>query len=192
MVDDHLPPIDRVESRPPFRVWDPLVRFGHWTLAVSIAAAWLTREGWGARHEWIGYAALLLVAVRVVWGWAGPRYARFAQFVHGPSNTLRYAGRVLRANEPRHVGHNPLGAWMTVALLATTALTGASGWIYTTDQYWGDERVEDLHEALAIFLLVLVPLHVAGVVAASLRHRENLVGAMIHGRKRPPEGDDIG
>jgi len=177
--------------RPPVKVWDPLVRAGHWALVASIAAAWLTRKGWGAVHEWIGYAALALVALRLVWGFIGPRYARFSQFIHGPAYTLRYGGSVLKGNEPRHVGHNPLGAWMIVALLTVVAAAGLSGWLFTTDRYWGDERVEDLHEALAIALLVLVTLHVAGVVAASLRHRENLVGAMFHGRKRPPAGDDV-
>jgi cytochrome b len=173
------------------KVWDPLVRACHWSLGIAVAAAWLTRAGWGKWHEWIGYATLLLVAIRVIWGLAGPRHARFAQFVRGPSSTLHYARSVLAANEPRHVGHNPLGAWMIVALLAVTALTALTGWVYTTDAYWGDERVEILHESLAIFLLVLVALHVAGVVLASLRHRENLVGAMVHGRKRPPAGNDV-
>lgn len=172
-------------------MWDPFVRIGHWALVTSIAAAWLTRSGWGAVHEWIGYAALALVALRVVWGWTGPRYARFSQFVHGPAQTLRYAGSVLQGSGLRHIGHNPLGAWMILALLAVAAAAGLSGSLYTTDRYWGDERVEDLHEALAVFLLALAALHVTGVVLASIRHRENLVGAMLHGRKRPPAGDDV-
>jgi cytochrome b len=178
-------------ARTPVKVWDPWVRTGHWTLAASVAAAWLTREGWGAWHEWVGYAALLLVALRLAWGWAGPRYARFAQFVRGPRETMGYARAVLGGLERRYVGHNPLGAWMILALLAVTALASLSGWLYTTDAFWGDERVEDLHEALAMLLLALAALHVTGVVGASLRHRENLVGAMIHGRKRPPAGDDV-
>jgi cytochrome b len=80
---------------------------------------------------------------------------------------------------------------MILALLAIAAAAGLSGWLYTTERYWGDERVEDLHDALSIFLLAHAALHVTGVVLASIRHRENLVGAMIHGRKRPPTGDDI-
>jgi len=179
------------EPPPPIQVWDPLVRAGHWLLAASVAAAWFTREGWGRWHEWLGYATLALVALRLAWGWTGPRYARFSQFVRGPADTARYARRVLSAGEPRHVGHNPLGAWMIVALLSLTALAALSGWIYTTDRFWGDERIENLHDTLSTVLLVLVGLHVAGVGIASLRHRENLVGAMIHGRKRPPEDDDI-
>ena len=172
-------------------VWDPLVRAGHWSLAACVAAAWLTREGWGRWHEWIGYAALLLIALRLGWAWAGPRYARFAQFVRGPGQTARYARLMLTGAAPRYLGHNPLGAWMILALLAMTTLASLSGWLYTTEAFWGDERVEDLHEALAIFLLALVALHVAGVIASSLRHRENLIGAMIHGRKRPAAPGDV-
>lgn len=177
--------------RPGIAVWDPVVRVLHWTLAASIAAAWVTRHGYGVWHERIGFASLLIVALRILWGWIGPRYARFTQFVRAPSATLRYAGELLAQREPRHIGHNPLGGWMILALLTVAAFAGLSGWLYITDEFWGVEWVENLHEALAIFLLVLVALHVAGVVAASWRHRENLVAAMIHGRKRSPENNDV-
>jgi cytochrome b len=174
------------------RVWDPVVRVLHWCLAASIAAAWLTRHSGGGWHERIGYATLAIVALRLIWGWVGPRHARFSQFVRGPSATWRYALAMLAHREPRHVGHNPLGGWMIVALLLTAALAAGSGWLYTTDEFWGIAWVEQLHEALAIFILVLVALHVLGVIAASVRHRENLAAAMIHGRKRPAQGEDVG
>jgi cytochrome b len=173
------------------KVWDPFVRIGHWALAGGVALAWLTREGWRETHEWIGYATLALVALRVAWGLAGSRYARFSQFVRSPAATLRYAGEVLRRSEPRHLGHNPLGGWMIVALLATVAATGFTGWLYTTDAFWGVEWLADLHGRLTDLLLALAALHVLGVVLASRRHRENLVAAMLHGRKRPPSGSDV-
>jgi cytochrome b len=173
------------------KVWGPLVRIGHWTLALGIAAAWLTRHGAGAWHEWIGYGSLFLVALRVLHGLTGPRHARFAGFVRSPEATLGYAQLLSRGREPRYLGHNPLGGWMVIALLAMAALAGISGWLYTTDAWWGDARMESLHEGLAIALLVLVALHVTGVVVTSLRHRENLVAAMFHGRKRPASGDDV-
>ena len=111
--------------------------------------------------------------------------------MRGPSPTLAYAGRVLGRREERYLGHNPLGGWMIVALLAMLVLVSASGWLATTDRYWGIALVQDLHEALADGLVALALLHVAGVVYSSLRHRENLVAAMIAGRKRPPAAGDV-
>ncbi len=174
------------------KVWDPLVRTGHWALVLSIAIAWFTQEGGRSWHERFGYAALAIVAIRIVWGLLGPRYARFAQFMRTPADTLIYAGQVMRGMEPRHLGHNPLGGWMILALLANAILAGASGWLYTTDAYWGVEWVEDLHEFFANALLTLACAHVAGVVFASWRHRENLAAAMLSGYKRSPGPGDIG
>jgi len=179
------------DPRAGYKTWDPLVRIGHWALVAGVALAWLTREGWRESHEWIGYATLALVTLRVAWGLAGPRYARFGQFVRSPAATLRYAGEVLRREEPRYLGHNPLGGWMVLALLAAVAATGFTGWLYTTDAYWGEEWLGNLHDALAEVLLVLAALHVSGVVMASRRHGENLVAAMLHGRKRPPSRGDV-
>lgn len=168
------------------RVWDLLVRIGHWMLVLGIALAWLTRAGGGAWHEWIGYGVLAVIVTRVAWGWFGEPRARFAQFLRSPAATLRYARLVLAGQEPRHVGHNPLGGWMIVALLLAAALAGVSGWLYTTDRFWGVEWVETLHATLADALLALAAAHLAGVVFSSWRHDENLIAAMFHGRKRAP------
>lgn len=172
-------------------MWDPLVRIGHWALLACVIGAWLTGENTGRWHEWLGYATLFIVALRLVWGVAGSGYARFTKFVRGPRNTFSYARLFFTASEPRYVGHNPLGAWMIVALLGVVVATGITGWAFTTDAFWGDPLMSDLHEGLAIALLVLAALHLTGVVFASLRHRENLVASMVHGHKRAPGNDDI-
>jgi cytochrome b len=166
------------------RIWDPLVRVCHWLLALSVLAAWATRHLPGAWHERLGYAALAIVAIRFVWGWCGPRHARFKDFTHGLRATSSYARALLERREPPTLGHNPLGGWMVIALLLLTTLVAASGWLYTTDRYWGVAWVETLHRALTNVLLLLVTLHVAGVAYASWRHRQNLIGAMLHGWKR--------
>lgn len=170
------------------KVWDRFVRSAHWCLVASIAAAWLTSK---ALHEWLGYAALGIVALRIVWGGIGSHYARFRQFVLGPAATLAYARALAARSEPRHLGHNPLGGWMIVALISVVALTGASGWLSITDRYWGVEWVQDTHEFLANALAGLIALHIGGVVYASLRHRENLPLAMVSGRKSPPRPGDV-
>lgn len=172
------------------KVWDPLVRIGHWTLVIGVAAAWFTHTA-GVWHEWVGYWVLAVVMLRVVWGVIGSRYARFGQFVRSPTHTLAYGKQVLTHSEPRYLGHNPLGGWMIVALIVSILVVCVSGWLYTTDQYWGVKWVEDLHEVSTNVMLTLVALHIAGVIFSSLRHGENLVLAMFGGEKRAPEPGDV-
>ena len=166
------------------KIWDPLVRWLHWGLVASIAIAWIAGEAWLRTHEIAGYVALGIVAVRLVWGFVGSVHARFADFVKRPAVIWRYAVDVVRAREARHLGHNPLGGWMVLALLASVAVTGFSGWLYTTDRFWGLAWVDLLHRASAWTMVVLVVLHLGGVLFTSLRHRENLVASMFSGRKR--------
>lgn len=164
-------------------VWDRFVRVFHWSLVGLIAAAWLTEDAKRV-HIWIGYTVLALVAARLVWGVVGSRHARFADFVAGPARVLGYLRDLVRGQERRYLGHNPAGGAMIVALLATILVTCISGWLMGTDRFWGSELMEGIHETAATLILVLVAAHVAGVVWESLHHGENLVRAMITGRKR--------
>jgi cytochrome b len=194
-------PDESVHTKPPapdrtqtLKVWDPLVRLAHWSLAASVILAFVSHEGGNPLHDWheiLGYIALGIVGIRLAWGFFGPRYARFAQFVRAPREVLEYARRVKAATEPRHLGHNPLGGWMVVILLAAVALASGSGWLYVTDRFWGVEWVGELHDVTGHLLLPLVALHIAGVIFTSRRHRESLVAAMVNGHKRLPQGDDI-
>jgi cytochrome b len=172
-----------VPSADSLRVWDRPVRLLHGLLALSVAVAWCTDESRLAAHLAAGYAAAAVVAARLLWGVAGSATARFAGFVRRPAATWRYAREVWRGTEPRYLGHNPLGGWMAVALLGSVAATGATGWLYTTDAFWGLAWLDLLHRGLAWTVGGLVALHLAGVAFTSLRHRENLARAMVTGRK---------
>lgn len=176
------PPIQHV-----LKIWDPLVRSIHWGMVASASVAWLVTDG--RIHDVAGYLLLILIVLRIVWGFVGPAYARFANFVRGPRAVLGYARQVFAAREPRHIGHNPLGGWMIVALLAVGLAASLSGWLYTTDAFWGVAWVEQVHVAFAYLLLALAALHVAGVIFTSIRQRENLVAAMFHGNKRAGDGE---
>lgn len=173
------------------KIWDPFVRAFHWSLVASFAVAWLTAEDVRVLHEWAGYAAGALIGLRLVWGIMGTRYARFRQFIRSPGTVAAYLRDIATGREARYLGHNPAGGLMILALLATMAAVAASGWMMTTDAGFGVEWVEELHEFLASVMLGLVGLHLLGVVVASLRHRENLVRAMVTGRKRLPGAADI-
>ena len=174
------------------QVWSAAVRCLHWTLAGSTIVSFATHEGGGRLHEWTGYLAWACAALRVIMGFAGPARWRFCNFVRGARATLAYARAVAAGTEVRHLGHNPLGGWMVVLLLADGLATGFTGWLYTTDRFWGLAWLEELHGALGHAFIPLVGLHVAGVVFTSVRHRENLVGAMVHGRKRVAGPGDVG
>ncbi|HZT46645.1 MAG TPA: cytochrome b/b6 domain-containing protein [Hyphomicrobiaceae bacterium] len=165
------------------KVWDPFVRIFHWSLVALFALAWAS-EDLQALHQPVGYAVLGLVALRIGWGFVGPRHARFSDFVRSPTATLAYARALLTGTAPRLLGHTPIGGLMVLTLLACLLATGTSGWLMTTEAFRTAEWLEDLHEGLAALTLALVGVHVLGVLAMSALHGENLVTAMITGRKR--------
>jgi cytochrome b len=172
-------------------VWDAPVRVFHWLMVASFAGAYLSAESerWRMLHVTLGYTMAGLVAFRILWGLVGTRHARFASFVRGPAAVARYVGALLRGRPERHAGHNPAGALAIVALLGLALAVTASGWA-TFNQLGGD-WLEELHEAVANIMLAVVGVHVAGVAISSWLHRENLVGAMISGRKPGPPEDGV-
>jgi cytochrome b len=168
-----------------------LVRVFHWTLVLCFLVAWFSAQVWESLHDWAGYAAGALVIVRIVWGFAGARYARFSQFVRPPRVVIGYLKAIAAGSEARFIGHNPAGAAMIVVLLIAMAAAVATGWMLTTDALWGVTWAQHLHSVVAHGLLLLVLLHLAGVALASLRHRENLPRAMVTGDKRAPQAGDV-
>ncbi len=168
------------ETRP---VWDIVVRLFHWSTVTLFVLAYLIERPHDL-HRAFGYTLIAILAIRVVWGIVGSRHARFADFVPTPAGFWRYLRDVVAGNERRYLGHNPAGGAMVVALMLVLAGIGVSGWMMGLDAFWGEGWVEELHEGLVNAALVLVTLHVAGVIYESLRHGENLVRAMITGKKR--------
>lgn len=175
-------------ARPPamVKVWDPFVRVFHWSLVTLFTIAFLT----GDEIEWLhlaaGYGVAGLVALRIVWGFVGPQNARFSQFVKGPRAAAGFLLQSIRLKAPRHLGHNPAGGLMILALLAMLVGLSVTGILMTTDAFWGSKVLEEVHEVLANVTLGLVALHVLGVVITSVEHGENLCKAMVTGRKRAP------
>lgn len=164
-------------------VWDVPTRVFHWLLALSFTGAFLTAESERYRdiHVMLGYTLLGLIAFRLLWGFAGTRYARFRSFLFSPAELLAYLASLV-SGKPRHyVGHNPAGSLAIWLLLLLGFTSGVTGLVLYQDI--GGDMLEELHEFLANAMLAVVGVHLAGVAVSSLMHRENLARAMITGRK---------
>ncbi len=166
------------------KVWDPLIRIFHWSLVALFAIAFLTGDEIESLHLRVGYAVAALIAFRLLWGFIGPRNARFADFVKGPRAVATFLKQSVRLEAPRHMGHNPASGVMILLLLAALVGLTVTGFLMTTDAYWGSMLLEDIHKAIANGTLLLIGVHILGVIVASVEHGENLVMSMITGRKR--------
>lgn len=166
------------------KVWDLFVRVFHWSLATLFVVAYASGDEIERLHIAAGYAIAGLLAMRIVWGLVGPRHARFSDFVRPPRQVLAYLADVVRGRERRYLGHNPAGGLMIVVLVGMLSATCVTGLMMTTDAFWGAKWVEQVHEACANLTLSLVVFHALGVLVTSFGQRENLVKAMITGRKR--------
>ena len=128
-----------------------------WSLALSFGVAWLSGKP-GILHDWAGYAAGALVLVRVAWGFLGPAM-RGSRSSCVRRRVFDYLKSIAAGSEARFIGHNPAGGAMIVALMPRLAATAATGWMMTTDAFWGVNRAQKLHSALAHGLLLLVLAH---------------------------------
>jgi cytochrome b len=183
-------------DRARFPLWDLPVRVFHWSIACLVPLAWWTGENQNYdAHQWIGYAVIVLVLTRVLWGFFGSAHARFTDFLVGPGGVLAY----LRGEEAGSPGHNPLGGWSVVVLLLTLLLQGVSGLFNSDDilfsgplYYAADTGLRDamgaIHEIGFNVLLGLIGLHLAAVCYHQFLRREPLIQAMFKGAAAGREG----
>lgn len=182
------------------KVWDLPVRAFHWSLALLVLLQWGTAEWEWLDMQWharFGYAVLALLGFRLLWGFAGSTNARFVNFLRGPRKVLAYARTALRREPDHAAGHNPLGGWSVLALLACLAVQVVSG-LFTSDDILAEgplvarasadwvEFMGDVHEVNKNVLLALIGLHLAAIAWHALGKREDLVSAMFSGRRRLP------
>jgi len=109
------------------RVWDPIVRIGHWTLVIAFFTAYITEDDFLTQHVYAGYVVGVVICLRIAWGFVGTKYARFSNFVRSPAATGQYMGDLMASRAKRYLGHNPAGGAMIVALLFSLAGTVSSG-----------------------------------------------------------------
>ena len=175
------------------RIWDLPTRLFHWLFAASVIGAIATVKAGGLWMDWhlpFGVAALVLLVFRLIWGFVGPRYARFSHFVTSPKQLWRY----LSATQTSHTaGHNPLGAWSVIALLVVVGIQAITG-LFATDDiltqgplnvYVSGQTASlmtTIHKWNETPLLILLGLHLLAILIYTLRGK-NLVLPMITGNK---------
>jgi cytochrome b len=183
-------------------IWDVPTRLFHWTLVLLVALAWVTGEAEGSLfvvHKLAGYGVAVLLVFRVIWGFAGSRHSRFSDFVRPWREVFAHVKGMLSLRPARTLGHNPLGGWMALLLLLVLAAQVGTGLFASDDGLGGPlagtvaagtaHAIAELHEGLSGALLGLIGLHVVGVLVESLLTRDNLVRAMITGRKAVTPGE---
>ena len=196
-----------LETRATIVVWDLPVRIFHWALVFLVISQIVTVSIGGNAMEYHalgGYAILTLVLFRILWGFAGGTHARFGDFLRGPAKVARYAGMLVKDTVAAHRGHNPLGGWSVVLMLASLLLQAMTG-LFANDDVMMEGPLakhvsEDasavftaIHDINASILLTLISLHILAVLFYLLRRKQNLVLPMFTGRKpieladeRPP------
>ena len=194
---DQLEHPDRRKSREAIiKVWDWLVRIGHWLMVIFFAIIYLRYRKFPL-HAYAGYLMLLIVVVRIAWGVFGTKAALFRSFLFSPREMFQYARDAARGHASYYVSHNPMGSWMVYTLLTMMLVNGILGLLlYSSGQQLGplgamvpedwEDLLKGLHKGLGHITAAFVALHIAGVLWAARAHRENYVLAMITGHKRVP------
>ena len=173
----------------PQPLWDIPTRLFHWLIVVCVPLSWWSAETENFElHEWLGYIVIVLVVSRIAWGFAGSRHARFADFLVGPRRVIAY----LKGAGAASLGHNPLGGWSVIALLALLLIQAVSGLFNSDDVFFNwsfynaasvslRDAMGLLHDVAFNLLLALVGLHILAVLYHQIRHREPLLRAMVRG-----------
>lgn len=185
------------------RVWDLPVRLFHWSLVALLVTAVVTGKTGGNAmeiHLWAGYGTVVLVVFRFLWGWVGTPYARFSHFVRGIPSALAYGRELFRGKPVARPGHNPLGGWMVVILLAVLALQAGTG-LFANDDIVTEGPLFDmvgkdmsdtltaLHKLNLKILLALAGIHVLAVILYRVVKGIDLVRPMITGRMAVADPD---
>lgn len=192
---------DPIQGDGTVKVWDLFIRLFHWTLVTCFATAYISGEFYASEiHVLAGYTLCALVVARIYWGFKGSHHARFRSFFFPPGETLAYVRSMFTGRPKHYFGHNPAGAMMVFTLLcllaallatglATLAAIDFEGPLLFIANSVNDETsyaLRSLHELLANIALMLIVLHICGAILGSIQHRENLVKAMITGKKSAP------
>jgi cytochrome b len=190
-------------------IWDWPLRLWHWLFAIAVLGAWITGQwggyDWRQWHLWFGQSVVGLLIFRIVWGFAGTRYSRFASLLYRPGQLLTYLKSLTHRDVPESTGHSPLGAVAVIVLLTVLGIQAGTGlfmsddilyegpWYAAVNTQWA-ELASSIHHQLDWAVGALLGLHLAAILAYRLFKGQHLTRAMVTGRKSPvlvPESSSI-
>jgi cytochrome b len=173
-----------VTNKQTILVWDVPTRIFHWLLVICFAGAWLTAESERLQmiHYAFGYSACALVFFRLLWGVIGTKYARFSQFIKNPKEMVTHIKSLLIGHQDISPGHNPVGGIVMFGLMLIILLIGLSGYL-SVKEIFGD-FMSEMHEVVSNLALGLVAIHIVAAVIMSVLQKENLISAMVTGKKQ--------
>jgi cytochrome b len=176
-------------------VWDLPLRLFHWLLVTSMIASYVTAKlgfDWMQWHFYLGYGTIGLLVFRILWGFFGPKHARFGSFIRNPAAIWLYMKSLLHRDSVRTIGHNPVGGLMVILMLVLVAVQATTGLFTTDDVVWAGpynpsvssstaSTLSSIHSINFNIILGVVCLHIAAIVFYGLYKRQNLVVPMLHG-----------
>jgi len=179
------------------KVWDIIVRVFHWSLVTTFFICFITEDS-SKLHTYSGYLIIVLIISRIIWGFIGSEYARFKSFIVAPKVVNHYLKDLVKNKNNRFIGHNPAGAAMIVVLISSIIITCLTGvvlygvedhagplaFLFTREDEYLEDIIEEIHEFFSNFSVGLIVLHITGVIIAGKQHNENLVKSMINGYKK--------
>ena len=167
------------------RLWDPVVRLFHLSIAGVFVANYFFNEAGDDWHVWLGYYAMGWLLVRLVWGFVGPRSARWADFWPTPTRLIAHAHSLIAGRPEHRLGHSPMGALVMLLMLLALLTVGGSGFLMQeVDALGGADWPQQIHETAANGLLGLVCIHVLAALFESVQVRDNLPLSMLTGRRK--------
>lgn len=170
---------------PTEKLWDPLIRLFHWSLAGIFFANYFFNEEGDDWHQWLGYTAVAWLLVRFGWGFWSTGAARWSDFFPTPSRLASHLRALVRGEKYHRMGHSPLGGLVMILMMVGILALGITGYMMQeVDYFWGEDWLEELHGWIASTVLALVIIHICAALLESYRLKENLPLSMVTGKRR--------
>lgn len=167
------------------KLWDPLIRLFHWSIAAIFFANYFINEAGEDWHQWLGYIAVAWLLVRFIWGFIGKGAARWADFFPTPQRLSVHIKALVKGEAYHRFGHSPLGGLVMILMMLCILCLGITGFMMQeVDYFWGEDWVENLHAWVADTLWILVLIHLLAALFESYRTKENLPLSMITGKRK--------